>query len=495
MGLSFLKTGKQFVLLALAAAMVASLTACGESTQAMAQGGGAAGTKKSSAISVQITYPETETLERETEFAGRLEAAQSVKVYPEVSGTVTKTYFSAGDAVKKGSLLFELDDTNAQIALKKAELAYQKTLADIASEESGSANALTELTYQNAITSAQNAYETARDNLEVATGDDFDLVDFKRYRKRLKDAEDAYDDNETDETWAAYHQAMSDYNDMLDDYASYSDYKTLITKFETSYDDYLTAVEKYDIYKSMTTGEDAATREITRSQAELDYQDAQKDVEDCKVYAPVSGVIAAKNISDYNVVSTQTSSYVISQEGLPTVSFNLSEDGALAMTLGAPVVITYNGKEYNAEVIELSPEADSSTGLYAAKAQFTDDIGATRSGAVVKVMAITDQEKDAITVSIDNVYYEGNQPYVYIYDSGTAKRVDITIGMATSEKVSVTAGLAAEDAIITTWHPSLKDGAKVTNTQLDGGNNASSSEPAAQESSAQPEQAPAKKEG
>ena len=495
MGLSFLKTGKQFVLLALAAAMVASLTACGESTQAMAQGGGAAGTKKSSAISVQITYPETETLERETEFAGRLEAAQSVKVYPEVSGTVTKTYFSAGDAVKKGDLLFELDDTNAQIALKKAELAYQKTLADIASEESGSANALTELTYQNAITSAQNAYETARDSLEVATGDDFDLADFKRLRKKLKDAEDVYDADESTENWTAYVAAMANYTDMLDDYASYSDYKTLITKFETAYDDYLTAVEKYDIYKSMTTGEDAASREITRSQAELTYQDAQKDIEDCKVYAPVSGVIATKNISDYNVVSTQTSSYVISQEGLPTVSFNLSEDGALAMTLGAPVVITYNGKEYNAEVIELSPEADSSTGLYAAKAQFTDDIGATRSGAVVKVMAITAQEKDAITVSIDNVYYEGNQPYLYIYDSGTARRVDITIGMATTEKVSVTAGLTAEDAIITTWHPSLKDGAEVTNTQLDGGSTASSSEAAAQESSAQPEQAPAKKEG
>ncbi len=496
MGLSFLKTGKQFVLLALAAAMVASLSACSESTPAMAKGGGAAGTKKSSAISVQITYPETETLERKTEFAGRLEAAQSVKVYPEVSGTVTKTYFSAGDAVKKGDLLFELDDTNAQIALKKAELAYQKTLADIASQESGSANALTELDYQTKITSAQNTYEKARATLELELDDpDFSMSDFKKARKKYKAAQDAYDANPTDETYTALVAAEQEYENELDQYGNRTTYDSYYTAFETAYDNYEAALKAYDIYKSMTSGEDTATRDITRSQAELDYQDAQKDVEDCKVYAPVSGVIAAKNISDYNVVSTQTSSYVISQEGLPTVSFNLSEDGALAMTLGAPVVITYNGKEYNAEVIELSPEADSSTGLYAAKAQFTDDIGATRSGAVVKVMAITDQEKDAITVSIDNVYYEGNQPYVYIYDSGTAKRVDITIGMATSEKVSVTAGLAAEDAIITTWHPSLKDGAKVTNTQLDGGNNASSSEPAAQESSAQPEQAPAKKEG
>ncbi|KAF5033962.1 hypothetical protein DSECCO2_601190 [anaerobic digester metagenome] len=365
-------------------------------------------------------------------------------------------------------------------------------MAEIASAESGSANALTELQYQNAITSAQNDYESARDSLEVATGDDFNLADFKRYRKKLKQAEEAYDADESTENWTAYVEAMQKYNDMIDDYASYTNYKTLITKFENAYDTYLTALDKYEIYKSMTTGEDAAARDITRSQAELTYQDAQKALNDHKVYAPVSGVITAKNVSDYNVISTQTSSYVIAQEGLPTVSFNLSEDGAIAMTLGAPVIVTYNGKEYDAEVIELSPEADASTGLYAAKAQFTEEIGATRSGAVVKVMAITAQEKDTLTVSIDNIYYEGNQPYLYIYDNGAAKRVDVTIGMTTADKVSVTSGITADDAVITTWHPKLKDGAAVTNKQLDDGKIPTDTAP---QDAAQPDKDPAKKEG
>ena len=315
--LNILKTGRRFALLALAAAVVAGTSGCGESTPAMAQGGGPSAVKKSSAISVQVTYPETETLERQTEFAGKLAAAQSVKVYPEVSGTVAKTYFNAGDTVHKGDLLFDLNDTDAQTALKKAELAYQKTLAEIASEESGSTNALTELQYQNAITAAQNTYESARDSLEVATGDDFDLVSFKRYRKNLKEAEESYDDDESTDNWAAYTKAMQDYNDMLDDYASYTSYKSLITKFESAYDDYLAALDKYDIYKSMTTGEDATTRDISRSQAELTYQDAQKSLDNHKIYSPVSGVIAAKNVSDYDVISTQTSAYLISQEACP----------------------------------------------------------------------------------------------------------------------------------------------------------------------------------
>ena len=494
MVLSRIKKSKRFMSLALAAAVVAGVGGCGKSAPAMAQGGRPPAAAKSSAISVGIAYPETETLERKTEFAGRLAAAQSVRVYPEVSGTVAKTYFNAGDTVKKGDLLFELDDANAQTALKKAELDYQKTLSDLVSQESGSANALTELQYQNAITSAQNAYETARDSLEVATGDDFDLVSFKRYRQNLKKAEKAYDGEETAENWDAYTKAMKDYNDMLDDYASYTNYKSQITRFENAYDDYLAALEKYDIYKSMTVGEDAAARDIKRAQAELTYADAQKTFSNHRVYAPVSGVVAAKNISDYNVVSTQTSSYVISQEGLPTVGFNLSEDGALAMTLGTPVTVTYNGSNYNAEVIELSPEANASTGLYAAKAQLTEEIGAVRSGAVVKVMAITAQEKDTLTVSIDNVYYEGNQPYLYIYDNGIARRADITVGMTTADKVSVTGGITAGDAVITTWHPRLKDGAEVTNRQP--GDDKAPSDAAPQDSAQPtPNRAPAEKEG
>ncbi len=469
MGLSFLKRGRRFVMLALAAVMVASVSGCGESAPAMAQGGGGAGAKKSSAISVQVAYPEAETLERQTEFAGRLEAAQSVRVYPEVGGTVTKTYFNAGDTVKKGDLLFELDDTTAQTALKKAELEYQKTLADIASAESGSANAQAELDYQTKITSAQNNYEKARASLELELEDpDFSMSDYKKARKKYKDAQDAYDTDPTDETYAALVAAEREYENELDQYGSRTKYDNYYTAFETAYDNYEAALKAYDIYKSMTTGEDAAARDITRSQAELAYEEKQKAVNDHKVYAPVSGIVAAKNVSDYNVISTQTSSYVISQDGLPTVSFNLSEDGALAMTLGAPVVVTYNGREYGAEVIELSPEADASTGLYAAKAQFTEDIGATRSGAVVKVMAITAQEKDALTVPIDNIYYEGNQPYLYIYDNGTARRVDVTIGMMTADKVSVTAGIKADDAVITTWHPRLADGVEVSSKQLEG---------------------------
>ena len=452
----------------------AVISACGSASAAPAnaKGPGAQGgpqkSPKTVAIAVNIDYPERETLSRKTDFAGRIESSQTVKVYPEVSGTVAKTYVNAGDRVNKGDLLFEFDSADAETALKKAELAYKKTINSIESEESGSTKILEERRYENAIKTAENSFNSARARLNILADDDFDFASFRRLRKKLKEAEEKYDNDETKENYDAYKAALEDYDDEMDEYDFWASSQETLTNFENSYDNYAKAVEEYEIYKSITSEENAVTRDINRAQAELTLQDAQKAMANQKVYAPVSGVISAKNINEYDNASSNTATYVISQEGTPTVSFSLSEDGANAMDIGTKVSVYYNNKYYSAEVIELAPEANSTTGLYPAKAQLTEDIGTNRSGAVIKVQAITAIEENTLTISLDNIYYDGNQPFVYVYDNGTARRVDVVVGMTTTDKVSILEGISDKDAIITTWHPKLEDGAAVSNSTLDG---------------------------
>lgn len=478
--------------------LTAALCACGNSAAPANAGGrggagGGAGEKKTSAISVNVFYPETQTLERETEFVGKIEASQSVKVYPEVSGTVSATYFNAGDTVVQGQLLFEIDSEDAETSLKQAQLSYQKTLADLESEENGSANVLTELQYQNDIKSAENRYRQAHDALSASDdAEDLNFSQMRKLRQEYKEAEEAWSNDQTEANYSAMQAAEKKYDDFLDDYNLK---KTNTVSFENAYDDYLDAIKKYEIYKSMINQEDTTTREIEREQAELTLQNAQKTYDKHKIYAPATGIIATKSVESFDVVNTGTCAYTISQEGVQCVTFNLSEDAVDAMEIGYEVTVNYNGKNFTARVTELSPEADSSTGLYPAKAQFAEEIGTTRSGAVIKVTAITAQENDAITVPIDYVYYDGNQPYVYIYENDTAKRVDVTLGMSTYDTVSVTDGLSASDAVISTWHPNLKDGAAVHNDEIAGETDAFGITDAYSPENSQPEEAPEKKEG
>lgn len=471
------------------AAVMISACSGGGAAPAGAMGGGKQGggprQQKAAAISVNLTSPERETLERKTDFAARIEASQTVKVFPETGGTVSKVYFNVGDKVNKGDLLFELDSADAETSLRKAELDYQKTMANLESEETGSGNATTIRNYEDKIRSAQIKYESARESLEADVEDDFSMSEFKRAFERYRKADKTYSELEESgnatsvelsAAWAEYVTSSAKYNDFIDGYGSYTKYKAQVTSLENAYIDYLNAIEDYEIYKSMTEGEKAATRDISREQAEISLKTAKDNLADHKVYAPVSGVISAKTVSEFDNASANSAAYTISQEGMPCVSFNLSEDGANAMDIGTPITVWYNGKEYPAEVTELSPEADSS-GLYPAKAQILEDIGTNRSGSVVKVTAMTAQEKDTLTISLDNIYYDGNQPYVFLFDNGIARRVDVKVGMTTVDKVSIVEGLSDSDLIISNWHPRLKDGAEVV------------------DSTAAPVSAPANKEG
>ena len=147
------------------------------------------------------------------------------------------------------------------------------------------------------------------------------------------------------------------------------------------------------------------------------------------------------------------------------ISFNLSEDGANALTVGSPVTVVYGGQEFSAQITELSNVANPQTGLYAAKAQTDEPLGTSRSGGVVKVKASTAKAEDAMLLSLELLEYDGNQPFVYVFREGKAVRVDVVTGISSADDVVILSGLDENDQIITTWHPDLKDGADVTLAQ------------------------------
>ena len=72
-------------------------------------------------------------------FNGRVEAVQSVQLRPRVSGYIDSVNYREGDEVKKGQVLFTIDDRSYRAALEqaKAELARALSQASLARSESG----------------------------------------------------------------------------------------------------------------------------------------------------------------------------------------------------------------------------------------------------------------------------------------------------------------------------------------------------------------------
>ena len=220
-----------------------------------------------------------------------------------------------------------------------------------------------------------------------------------------------------------------------------------------------------DTYKNTKGDEDEGITGTIQTQvdlAKISYDNAVKALNEAKVYAPVSGVISMKNVAASDMAPPGAPAYVIDQDSAaPMISFNLSEDGANALTVGSPVTVSYNGQDYPAQITELSNAANPQTGLYAAKAQTEEPLGTSRSGGVVKVKASTAKAENALLLPLELLEYDENQPYVYLFRDGVAVRADVVTGISSAEEVVILSGITAGDQIITTWHPDLRDGAAV----------------------------------
>ena len=419
------------------------------------------------AIEVHTTSAGQGTIDRQTEFVGRVESAESIKVYATSQAKVLETYVTPGQHVEKGQLLFELDTETLETMAETARLQYEAAV-------SGSNTTIIQT--KSAWDSAGDMYTTLKDNRDaIEDARDAAKAGMDKAQKALEDAKALKNDpnlpedqKPTDEDIAAlekaavaaaegYNQAQNAYiqnYDKLDEQVS-SARKNLVNARDT--------------YKNTKGDEDEGITGTVQSQidlAKISYDNAMKALNEAKVYAPVSGVVSAKNVSVSDMVSPGAPAYVIDQEGAaPMVSFNLSEDGANALSVGSPVTVVYNGQEFSAQITELANTANPQTGLYAAKAQTDEPLGTSRSGGVVKVKASTAKAEDAMLLSLDLLEYDGNQPFVYVYRDGKAVRTDVTTGISSAEEIVILSGLTKEDQIITTWHPDLKDGAAVTMAQ------------------------------
>ncbi|MCI9509793.1 MAG: efflux RND transporter periplasmic adaptor subunit [Angelakisella sp.] len=419
------------------------------------------------AIEVHTTSAGQGTIDRQTEFVGRVESAESIKVYATSQAKVLETYVTPGQHVEKGQLLFELDTETLETMAETARLQYEAAV-------SGSNTTIIQT--KSAWDSAGDMYTTLKDNRDaIEDARDAAKAGMDKAQKALEDAKALKNDpnlpedqKPTDEDIAALEKAAAaaaeGYNQAQNAYIQ--NYDKLDEQVSSARKNLVNA---RDTYKNTKGDEDEGITGTVQSQidlAKISYDNAMKALNEAKVYAPVSGIVSAKNVAVSDMVSPGAPAYVIDQEGAaPMVSFNLSEDGANALSVGSPVTVVYNGQEFSAQITELANTANPQTGLYAAKAQTDEPLGTSRSGGVVKVKASTAKAEDAMLLSLDLLEYDGNQPFVYVYRDGKAVRTDVTTGISSAEEIVILSGLTKEDQIITTWHPDLKDGAAVTMAQ------------------------------
>ncbi len=106
---------------------------------------------------------------------GQVSASNQVDIKPSVSGTVLYVNVQPGKQTKSGTLLAQIDSTNAQKSVRDAQLSFDK--ANLALQKmQESADPSTLLADQNAVTQAQVTIQTDQSNLNKAYQDGFNGI-------------------------------------------------------------------------------------------------------------------------------------------------------------------------------------------------------------------------------------------------------------------------------------------------------------------------------
>jgi HlyD family secretion protein len=93
---------------------------------------------KSSSASVQRTAKASkQNIEVSITGSGTVTSANTSDLMSNVAGKITKAYVSEGDTVKKGDLLYEIDDTDAQLNIEKIENSISQAELSASNSEKG----------------------------------------------------------------------------------------------------------------------------------------------------------------------------------------------------------------------------------------------------------------------------------------------------------------------------------------------------------------------
>jgi membrane fusion protein (multidrug efflux system) len=243
---------------------------------------------------------------------------QITPVLPRGSGYIKKLYIRDYDSVKAGALVAEIDDADLPLQLKEMEAALAQTKIDIVNAKASLNNALV--------------------SLKVNKGN-IDLSEI-----RLKKAEQ--DLNRDKNLFAAEPITKK----QLDD--SQYNYETALQQCQNSHRDYNAADSRIAVLKAAVEKAEAS---IAVQQAKIDQQKLK--LTHTKIFAPQSGKIGKRNVSEGQFVQEGTPLFSIVDDSNYWVVANFKENQLQHLHTGKKVVIeidAYPNKKFIGTVANLS---------------------------------------------------------------------------------------------------------------------------------------------
>lgn len=357
-----------------------------------------------------------------------VECKDKQTVYIEGSGKISDIKFDVGSTVKKGDLLFTIDDASLKLQLKDAESKIKAAKTQIDGTNINNYSDEIEIASV-AVTQAEIADKSAARTLENA--------------KALFDAGagSGEDLNKAQEQKTIAETALKTASLQLQ-------------KAKKGIPDYI----KRGYISQL-------------EQAVILRDTLQRSIEKQQVRSQMNGVILEKLVEPYSIASSGTPAFTIGNTDALELEANILSDDSYKVQTGDTVEVT--GKPLGDAVIKgkvtkIAPEArtiTSNLGVNQKRVQVNIDLIGSfvtlKPGYNVDVKIITDTKKDIVAIPDSAVFdYEG-KPCIFVLKDGKTVIRQVKKGLEGDDQIEITDGLNQGEQILIKPDNSIKEGTKI----------------------------------
>jgi len=352
--------------------------------------------------------------------SSKVEADVSVQVYPKLTGLpITKVMFDEGDMVQAGDLLMTLYDTDLSLAEQRAQSTFEQKQKEVAREE--------------LLLKEGEARIVRSERLERKTTQDLDRLE-----------------------------------------GLVSDGLVNVQEVE---DSKLLAEQAEDDLELMGFARDglvisADLARIAESQAKIDWERAQADLEETQVRAPISGVVAERTVEEGELSGQAEAAFRLVDLEHPILSLRVPQDTLGRMREGQAVEVrsvTADKALFHGVVRRVNPVLDRMTGTVSVIVDLKPE-PRLLPGLFCEARIVTAARDAALLIDKRAVRYEDDQPVFFALnedDGGkSVAMIPFKAGASTSTSIEILSDMDGEPIsdglrVVIVGHENLKDGARV----------------------------------
>ena len=424
------------------------------------------GQMETTANTVETVPVEKRNLSDSISLKGTIAGKSKTNVMSLATAEITAVDVQVGDIVKEGDPLVTLDkkDIEKQIAELKTNINNANAVA--ANDAAQKQNSLVQnkQDQQDALDAAQKTIDEAQANVD-------------KYKKKVSECEDYiyYLKNN--------HKDTSEYDGKLDVFKS--SLETAQNALDSANDNYASVLKNTD--RSVASAQNTVDMEKYQSSTTADMKDQldqlEKQLADCTLSAPISGVVTAVNVSVGDKNAAGTTMITIEDTSSLKVIVNVEEADILKIQEGMPATVTTDAtgeEEIKGTVTRVvrvknqsantnSTDTNTTTGY---SAEITIDNADLLVGMSAKAKIIIKDRGTELAVPYDLIQYDENGDAFVLTaqmngdGTATAVRKNITVGEEVDYYTEVTGGdLKEGDQLIYDNTFSITEGQQFTPNQ------------------------------